>query len=391
MSPFKQVLFNFHDVILLITAYLCVLFAILVLTRKGKPAQNILLASFLLCHAAIPLDILISFGEAFSAWTAERSPSLFFVFGGAYWLDAPLLLWYTRSLLYKDFRLKRIDILFLLPFAYFVFDQLSYHSLSSSEQHQMLQQASILQSELVDRLESYVRELLRFGFLAMCIHEVYRYRKHIRHEFSNIEKIDFLWLNTMVIGFSLLVLWQLLVMFSLELAVGFNIKANYELLGLTGNYATLAMISLLIFFSLSHSVVFEGIDRKALSEPEAKAKKASFSDTDIEKLSAFMLEKKPYLQSDLTINELAKQVDIGHRQLSVIMNQHFKKNFFEFVNHYRIEEAKQLLTSAEHKKTNVLDIMFDIGFNSKATFNTFFKKHTGKTPSQYRKDAQAQG
>ena len=386
MSPFKQVLFNFHDVILLITAYLCLLFALLVMTRKGQKTQNVLLAAFLLCHAAIPVDLLISFGEAFSPWIAERAPKLFYVFGGAYWLDAPILLWYTRSLLYKDFKFKRYDLLFLLPFIYFVIDHLDYHNLTDLEKSTYIQGYSLFTTELVDRVQSYIRELIRCVFFAICVLEVYRYRKRIRSEFSNIEKIDFIWLNTIVISFTGLIFWQLLVMMSLEMTLGFKIPMDYEILGLTGNYATLAIISLLIFFSLSHSVVFEGIERQALLEPSnVKAKKAVYTGEDIEKLKRYMEQEKPYLNSDLNINELAKLARINHRQLSVMMNHHFGKNFFEFVNFYRIEEAKNLLKSPDHQGMNVLDIMYEVGFNSKATFNTFFKKHTGETPSQYRK------
>ena len=80
MSPFKQVLFNFHDVILLITAYLCLLFALLVMTRKGQKTQNVLLAAFLLCHAAIPVDLLISFGEAFSPLDCRTRTETYSIF-----------------------------------------------------------------------------------------------------------------------------------------------------------------------------------------------------------------------------------------------------------------------------------------------------------------------
>lgn len=385
LSPLKQVLFNFHDVVLLITAYLCILFALLILTRKGSKTQNALFAGFLLCHAAIPFDLLISFGEAFRPWIAERAPSLFHVFGGAYWLDAPILLWYTRSLLYKDFHFKPYDLIFLIPFVYFVLNHLDYALLTETEQIALLQQNSVVATDISERVTSYVRELIRFCFFAACAFEVFRYRKHILHEFSNIEKIDFQWLNTTVIGFTALILWQLLVMTSLEMNIGYNINVNWEALGLTGNYATLGLVSFLIFYSLSHSVVFEGIDREAIKERETKAKKPAFEQNDIDKLSKFMLDEKPYLNSDLNIDELAKLSRINHRQLSNMMNQHFKKNFFEFVNYYRIEEAKVLLKSESHKSSNVLDIMYEVGFNSKATFNTFFKKNTGLTPSQYRK------
>lgn len=385
MNPLKQVLFNFHDVVLLMTTYLCLLFALLLLTRRENKAQNLLLAAFLACHASIPLHLLISFGEAFNPWISERAPYLFNLFSFAYWLDAPILLWYSRSLLFKDFHFRKYDLLFLIPFVYFIFDLLNFHLHTPAEYYLSSQQDALLNTSLVDRIQTYIRELIRFGIFVLSAIEVYKYRSEIRDTFSNIEKIDFMWLNTIVIGFTLLTFWHLLVLAGIELKLGFQLPVDYESLGLLGNYATLGMISLLIFFSLSHSLVFDGIDRQKLVESAPKSKKPAFTNTEINKLSAFMEQEKPYLNSDLQINQLAKLVDINHRQLSMIMNQHFQKNFFEFVNHYRIEEAKTLLRSEEHKTANVLDIMYEVGFNSKATFNTFFKKQTGQTPSQFRK------
>src|SRR5690606_4741131 len=73
------------------------------------------------------------------------------------------------------------------------------------------------------------------------------------------------------------------------------------------------------------------------------------------------------------------------RALSNIINRQFECNFFEFINSYRIEEAKRLLAAPEYASKNMLEVMYDVGFNSKATFNTLFKKKVGMTPSEYRK------
>jgi len=106
----------------------------------------------------------------------------------------------------------------------------------------------------------------------------------------------------------------------------------------------------------------------------------------IEKIEQFMTLNKPYLNHLLTLDKLASQLEIPARTLSTIINHHFKKNFFEFINQYRVEESVRLLESKLNEKASMLDIMDKAGFNTKATFNTFFKKIEGKTPSQYKKD-----
>jgi AraC-like DNA-binding protein len=99
-----------------------------------------------------------------------------------------------------------------------------------------------------------------------------------------------------------------------------------------------------------------------------------------------LLQNKPYLNHLLTLDNLASQLSMGSRNLSSIINRHFGKNFFEFINYYRVEESKRLLLLEENKTVTMLDIMDKAGFNSKATFNTFFKKLVGVTPTQFRKE-----
>ena len=129
----KSVIFNTHDVALLITIFQCVLFALFLLTlKKGRRQSNILLAIFLLTNAAIPLDNLINFGEMFRQIIIDFSPHLFYTFGIAYWLEPVVLLFYVRSLIYKDFQFKRPHLLYLLPLAvYFIHESNSWYLLDA--------------------------------------------------------------------------------------------------------------------------------------------------------------------------------------------------------------------------------------------------------------------
>jgi tetratricopeptide (TPR) repeat protein len=105
-----------------------------------------------------------------------------------------------------------------------------------------------------------------------------------------------------------------------------------------------------------------------------------------QELLTFIEEKKPYLDCELTVNVLAEQLAISTRHLSQVINEQIDKNFCDFINHYRVEEAKKILMQTkENKEISILNIAFDVGFNSKSSFNTVFKKHTGMTPSQFRK------
>jgi AraC-like DNA-binding protein len=107
------------------------------------------------------------------------------------------------------------------------------------------------------------------------------------------------------------------------------------------------------------------------------------------KLKSFMMEEKPFLNPSLTIQDIAKEVEIPVRDLSVLINHQLGQHFYDFVNIYRIEYAKDILKDSTKNKVTILEILYEVGFNSKSSFNTAFKKHTGNTPTEYRNSLQS--
>ena len=100
------------------------------------------------------------------------------------------------------------------------------------------------------------------------------------------------------------------------------------------------------------------------------------------RLDALMKTERPYLEADLNLTSLAAQLGVSPKELSLIINEGKGMSFNDYVNGYRVEETKRLLKGGE--QGSLLDVAFDAGFNSKATFNRVFKQATGQTPSEYR-------
>ncbi len=98
-----------------------------------------------------------------------------------------------------------------------------------------------------------------------------------------------------------------------------------------------------------------------------------------------MEKEKVYLEPNLNLPDLAKRMDLNPRYLSQVINENACMNFYDFVNQFRVEEAKKAILDPQNAHQDILTIAFDAGFSSKATFNTLFKKNTKLTPSQYRK------
>ncbi|NJO02018.1 MAG: helix-turn-helix transcriptional regulator [Bacteroidia bacterium] len=98
-----------------------------------------------------------------------------------------------------------------------------------------------------------------------------------------------------------------------------------------------------------------------------------------------MQHEKPHLNPDLTLGELADRVGLSTHHLSQLLNGEIGKNFFDFVNEYRINEMKEKLTDSACAHLKIEELAFSSGFNSKSVYSTAFKKMTGTTPSQFRK------
>lgn len=102
------------------------------------------------------------------------------------------------------------------------------------------------------------------------------------------------------------------------------------------------------------------------------------------KVSDFMRTKRPYLDSDLTLPKLAEDLNVSTHHLSQVINEMHDKNFFNFINKYRVEEVKRKIQDPEYHHYSLLGIALESGFNSKSAFNRAFKNFTGSTPSQFR-------
>lgn len=118
--------------------------------------------------------------------------------------------------------------------------------------------------------------------------------------------------------------------------------------------------------------------------------KQLIKDTDIEyfklKLQSELAEKKVFLDSNLKLAKLAENIGLTAHQLSYLINQEYQMSYSDLVNEYRITEAKRLLEDPEIRKEKLLRIAFDVGFSNKTSFFNAFKKHTGKTPSEWREE-----
>jgi AraC-like DNA-binding protein len=154
----------------------------------------------------------------------------------------------------------------------------------------------------------------------------------------------------------------------------------------TGDHIFAAYIAFSIYLTSFNVIRQSGFFKSApINEPQ-KYKTSSLTEDQqqllLKRLQLLMMSDKPYLRSDFSLPDLAQQLGSTVHTLSQVINNCLGKNFFEMTAEYRVEEAKRLLR--EQRNIKVEEIAEQVGYNSKSSFNTAFKKITGKTPSEFR-------
>jgi AraC-like DNA-binding protein len=210
---------------------------------------------------------------------------------------------------------------------------------------------------------------------------IFAHAGRMRNSFSSLEKINLNWLRNLLAVYAIdwcaVLIWHL---FSQDMAT-----ANLI-------WAFVSMVMYAIgYMGIRQPEIFSGAGDAAAHSamPKTKYEKSTLAPEKAEeyhrKLLRFMAAEKPFLSSDLSLYGLAQKLSISPHHLSQIINERLRQNFFEFVNRHRVEEAKRMLLEPAKSNINVAEIGFEAGFSSISVFNTAFKKHTGMTPSQFRK------
>lgn len=242
---------------------------------------------------------------------------------------------------------------------------------------------------------NYLKPLHGIIYVLLTIKVLRGYNKNIKSSYSNIEKINLNWLRHLTIG--LTVIWSIVVLSYLaNILSERTVKLDHWIY-----MAASVLIYSIGYLSLLQPQIFGAVNQIPEEKADDKLKlhsdegisyqRSGLSDNDaqsyLKKLEQVMERDKPYLNSELTLRELAESLSMSTHNLSEILNTRLNKNFYDFINHYRVEEVKRRLSDNESKNYSLIAIAFDSGFNSKSAFNTIFKKLTGTTPSQYRKQS----
>jgi AraC-like DNA-binding protein len=351
---------------------------------KGKQVSNILLGLFFFFISLNLLDYLLFITGAYAAhpWLAGWGTCFPLLFG-------PLVYLYAQSVLHKDFLLKTKHLIHFLPFfIFFAGTEIWYLSQSRQVQEQIL---ANLNNHHVPFLVSLVSTVIFVQFLFYVIAALrltYDYKKEALQHVSSESQYSVSWLTFMIYFFLLII--GLTIVNGL---LGQTSWAPYYLIGFNGIMLILLIFILRVFlkalkmpYFFSYTAEGNEID----SGPAHLPTRQNHPDQEemkkiVKAAQHYMQYGKPWMEPELTVYQLASRLSVKPRLLSQAVNEILGQNFYDYINRYRIDEATRLLTNPKDEKITILEVLYEVGFNSKSSFNTLFKKYTGLTPTAFRK------
>lgn len=393
--------FGFYSSVLLITFSQGIIYSILLLVKaiKTENKSNYWLSIFVFICSLFVFPWMVGFAGWYN--TQPYRDLLFYTPFQHLFLIGPIIYFYTQSLLNPSFRLNKKNALHFLPgivyiiyiTALWIYDKFIYGDYY------------FYKNGIDKDFDSWYQYL---GFLSMTIYFIFSirfynlYKKLLVQVRSDAENLLFDWIKKYLYAF----LGMISLRFLFDISSNFfEVLNSYEgswwfflvysiilyYISITGySNGVISKISfaekfynnkstlLLTNDSSSNEEITIAVEYKILdsqNNPEIEHWK-----TQIENL---IQNQRLFQNPELTLTDIAKKLDTNASVISRTINQGFQMNFNDFINNFRIEEIKKAFNEGEHKKTTLLGIAFDCGFNSKATFNRAFKKNTGFSPKEY--------
>ena len=303
-------------------------------------------------------------------------------------LQGPFLYLYVSALTSNKKHFNPRNLLHFIPFVVFVF-YLFIASFSPHYSHGIT----------VDHLSDNAAEPPLFFVILLVItalsgpvyffltYKIFLQSKNSLLNYSS-EDVNLDWLGKLVSIFG--VVWTLLIVIAVIHHVFHLFSIDFCINGLFLSLS--AFIILIGYFGFKQKDVFISypVETKAefSVEPEIKYAATKMEGTELHqccnKVQNFMESNRPYLDSELTLPKLAEDLNVTTHHLSQVINEVHGKNFFNFINKYRVDEVKRKIQDPKYQNYTLLGIAFESGFNSKSAFNRVFKNITGTTPSAYK-------
>ena len=350
------------------------------LLRRPHLLANRLMAAFV---AVFSIDMLFMF--LMSVLDYHRHTGLLVVSDPLPFLYGPLIYLYTRTLTSGQTRLRPRDLLHAIPCLAHYASLVPVLLASPEAKIVYWEQVIGLRCDTGVKIWGTLVIVLALGYLVTVQWLLRRHAHAIRERFSTLERMTLDWLRFLAGAF--LGLW--LVSFVIYVLVQTGVVVG-ERFGVIYIGATLLIYAIGWMGLRQPAVLGVASEAPAASGPVQKYEKARLTDKQAEdiatRLLALMASAAPWRRNGLTLVELAAELGEPPHRVSQVLNERLGANFHDFVNEYRVREVTTRLADPTQDHLTLLSLALDAGFSSKSTFNSIFKKFTGKTPSAWRRE-----
>ncbi|MEM9078315.1 MAG: helix-turn-helix domain-containing protein [Bacteroidota bacterium] len=347
------------------------------LNKQIHSVSRVLIGSFIFIHSFFILHISINAANYFFEY-----PHTYLMSTWGTFLYGPLLYFYIKRTSQK-YKFKLVDILHLLP-TFILLTYLVTEVYTMSAQNKIVLMLSRMQNGLGPQDSSRLILIVILKILSLTIYGFFigrAYNRGKREKLLDFKSLK--WQKNLYIIHILYVLTY--TAYGIVIINGDSNSWLYDI-------STASMAIMVLYVGYSANIqpdVFNGAYSYATNKLFPKYEKSgltpSLSLELKESLIYLFAVEKMYKENTINLDMVADRLNTTRHNASQVINEHFNVSFHEFVNMYRIKEAKELLTSDSNKKLNIIHVAYEVGYNNKVTFNKAFKKDTNLTPTQYQR------
>ncbi|WP_438862412.1 helix-turn-helix domain-containing protein [Neptunicella sp.] len=364
-----ELYFNINDVILILSIGLSIILALFqsVIAAKNKLSKY-LLSAFFISIAISDIGVMLIWNEYLPkpGWIEKLVP---YLYSFSTIIKGPLLVLYVGSITHQDFSLSKRNLFHLIPIL-IVFGCLYFFSVDINLMRLDtfgIDRAAYLTTDMI----WWSLKLVPLAYFVFGLLIVHRYHKSVVSDNSDVNEQAIIWLYLLTLAFIGTSCWSVILSI---LALVYRLPY-----GVTENYLNFGLLIALFFYSASHA------QKLTLTRKHSRASDISGNLKHIiDGIMTGINTDKLYLNQSINIEQFADKINLPARDVSFAINREFGTNFFEFINSYRVEEAKRYLADPQYADMSIMDILLESGFNSKSAFQRFFKRLTDLSPSEYR-------
>ncbi len=364
--------------VLLFGVFICLFLLFLLIGKKTKRKSDLFLG---LLFALFGLTIAGAYFEVYNFNNNFPFPNLLNISWIFLFLHGPALWFYILSLTKKDFKLKTIHLLHLIPFVTFLILQyIHFFSLNNNEKIHIVQNEHFINTVFY-KISVIAIGISTLSYNICSLKLINKNNKRILQEFSKIENKDLKWLKTLIVAS--------IVLYSINVAL-FNLNTVYQfssyhkLTLITYTFASIFVL-FLGYYGLQQPEVFTNLKLPKQEKNDIKIDKNIPNERkeEIDKIIFLMEHQKVFLNPEITLAKMSELLHLKPLVLSELLNKSFNQNFFDFINKHRIEEFKIQALKKENQHLSILGIAYECGFNSKAAFYRAFKKFEKTSPTNF--------